>query len=256
MASSRRTVSTDVNRPLFLLPAPQVYTSEFIPQPAGTPQSDPLRKDIFNGRLLKDLTLVHPYQIPQIDPCLAIPEKLVSFTEAMGRHAPDPTAWVHFYEDDYKFERWWKHPEKYFEHLSGFGGIISPDFSLYANMPAAQQIANTYKNYLLGAWAQHRGLPVIANVRLTTAQSISYALAGSPRHSTIALGLHGCIKDKDNRRQVMEEMRVICDFLDPAHILIYGSEAYGVATPALERGIPVHVYKPDSWTRSRERVAA
>lgn len=215
------------------------------------------RRDVFNGRLLKRLSLVGPYDIPKIEPCSLVPDRLVAFSEAARMSKPDPQAWVHCYEDDYKAaERFWHAPEKYSEKFRGFAGVICPDHSTYRNLPWAHKIFNTYRNQFLGAHLQADGHKVIPNVRLSGRKSIPFALAGVPVRSTLALGLHGCTKSRENRPQVIEEIRMICDMCVPANLVVYGSGAYGVLDYPLELGIPVHVYDPDSFCRSSYRKTA
>jgi hypothetical protein len=216
----------------------------------------PSRRDVFNARLTSGLTLVGTYDIPKLWPCDLAPAQLVAFSEAMAAANPRARAWVHFYEDDYRFIRLWRQPEKYLPRLRGFAGAISPDFSLYRDMPEAQKIAHTYMNQLLGAWMQANGMAVIANVRLSGRTSIPYALAGVPDHATIALGLHGCTRDPRNRPRVSEEVRIVCEELQPARIVVYGSTAYGVLDYPRELGIPVQVFTPDTYQRSHSRRAA
>jgi len=172
----------------------------------------------------------------------------------MGK--PDPEAWVHGYEDDYKTERLWASPEQYFKKFRGFAGVISPDYSTYRNLPKAQQIHNIFRNQLLGARMQADGHNVIPNVRLSGRNSVPYALAGVPLRSTLAIGLYGCTKSRENRPRVIEEIRFICDTCMPTSLVVYGSDAYGVLKYPLARGIPVHVYAPDSFLRSSFRKAA
>lgn len=50
------------------------------------------------------------------------------------------TKGVHFYKDDYQFERFWNNPDKYIPLLQQFGAVCSPDFSLYSDMPLAVQL--------------------------------------------------------------------------------------------------------------------
>ena len=213
------------------------------------------RQDVFNARLLAGLTLVGPYEIPKIDPCTHVPDNLISFSEASALRSPDPETWVHFYEDDYRFIRLWNDPERHLRWLARFAGVVSPDFSIYRNMPVAQKIAHTYRNQLLGARMQADGISVISNIRLSGRESVPYALAGAPRHSTVAIGLHGCIQDPANRRLVVEEVRIVCDELAPAHLVVYGSAAYHVLDYPREQGIPVHAFPADTFTRSQTRKA-
>lgn len=44
---------------------------------------------------------------------------------------------VHFYIDDSKFEKVWNNPEKYITRLQQYKQVLSPDFSLFTNMPIA-----------------------------------------------------------------------------------------------------------------------
>ena len=147
----------------------------------------------------------------------------------------------------------WRTPAKYLGHLRGVAGVISPDFSVYRNMPIAQQIAHTYQNQLLGARMKADGFRVIANIRLSGRGSTPYALAGAPRRSTIALGLHGCTRDKFNRRHVIGEVRIIGDGLVPQNLVVYGSAAFCVLDYRREVGIPVQVFQPDTFDRSLSR---
>lgn len=50
---------------------------------------------------------------------------------------------VHFFLDDYKFEVLWNNPEPRIERLSAFKAVLSPQFSIYSEMPMAIQIHNT-----------------------------------------------------------------------------------------------------------------
>lgn len=226
------------------------------PQPKYQIYTSPLdRRDVFNAHLTHGLTWSGPYDIPAIGSCTLVPNALVAFSEINALATVEPGTWVHFYEDDYKFVRLWRSPERYIEKLKRFSGVISPDFSLYWNMPRAQQIEHTFRNQLLGARMQTDGLNVIPNVRLCGRQSIPYALAGTPKNSTIALGLHGCIKSAENRRRVFEEIKILCDAATPENLIVYGSPAYGVLEYPQELGIPVYVFPPDTFTRSRCRKA-
>lgn len=259
MTSVKRTLPPPAQPALFPLetqefPRPRIPQATCITEPVGDAQRD--RRDVFNGRLIKGLTLVRHYEIPKIDACTLVPDRLIAFSEAVGMEKPDPTAWVHHYEDDYRTERLWRSPEEYFWKLRGFAGVICPDHSTYRNMPRALQIYNIYRNQLLGASMQTDGCNVIPNVRLSGRDSVPYALAGIPFRSTLALGLHGCTKLRENRSHVVEEIRMICDFCAPANLVVYGSAAYGVLDYPLELGIPVHVYASDSFRRSASREAS
>lgn len=113
-------------------------------------------KDVFNAFLVSYATYVGDYEIPCIRASYDIPKKLVPFSKALS--CKDCEQWVHFYEDDYLFERIWKSPERYLDILKKYKGVILPDFSLYRDMPLAMQIWNIYRSRALGNWFQINGI--------------------------------------------------------------------------------------------------
>ena len=57
---------------------------------------------------------------------------------------------VHFFLYDYNFEKVWKKPELYLKPLSQYKGILTPDFSMYIEMPYTIQLYNTFRNRWCG----------------------------------------------------------------------------------------------------------
>lgn len=109
-------------------------------------------KMIFSG--------VGKYGIPEIKPETDIRiDKLEWIPVNYALTAKDKaTKGVHFYKDDYQFERFWNNPDKYIPLLQQFGAVCSPDFSLYSDMPLAVQLFMHYKKALAGgilAGARH-----------------------------------------------------------------------------------------------------
>ena len=51
-------------------------------------------------------------------------------------------------------------------------------------------------------------------------------------------------------------VRILCDELAPANLVVYGSGAYGVLDYPREQGIPVHLFPADTYARSKARRAA
>ena len=123
-------------------------------------------KDVFRAFLVKNATYDTNLEIPCIKPENCNPQKLIPFSKAVG--GKDYDGFVHFYEDDASFERLWNKPRKYLAVLKKYKGIISPDFSIYRDMPLAMQQWNTYRNRAIGCWLQDNGIPTIANVRWGT----------------------------------------------------------------------------------------
>ena len=77
------------------------------------------------------MDIVSPYmntgdfwEMPIISNDRYIPDKLIGFNEALT--SKDNKAGVHFFLDDYQFERIWKEPNRYINVLSKFTCILSP----------------------------------------------------------------------------------------------------------------------------------
>lgn len=203
------------------------------------------RRDVFFGCLNEGLETEGYYDIPKIKGINYIPSGAICFSDITNaKYKKGSKNTVHFYEDDYKFLRILNDPQKYLALLRKHEAVISPDFSLYKNKHVAEKIACTYINFKIGAWLQKCGLVVIPNVRLSGYDSVSYALAGVPENSTLAIGAHGCTKSLENRPEFVEELKVVIDYKHPSALIIYGSDAYGVLEYPKQLGIPTFVIKP------------
>ena len=149
-------------------------------------------KDVFRAFLVKNACYEGNFEIPRIAAEEQLPTKLIPFSKAIA--SKDHDAWVHFYEDDASFERLWNHPNKYLPILKRFEGIITPDFSIYRDMPLVMQYWNIYRSRAIGHWLQTNGVPVITNVRWSDERTYDLCCTGVPANSTISIGSHGCIK--------------------------------------------------------------
>ena len=102
------------------------------------------------------------WQMPIIKNDNFIPSDLIGFNYA--KTSKEKNVGIHFYVDDYQFERIWNYPEKYTDILADYDCILSPDFSLYMDMPMAMKIWNIYRSRQIGAFYQSKGLNVIPTI--------------------------------------------------------------------------------------------
>lgn len=119
-------------------------------------------QEVFKAALVKGAKLVGKYELPLLSLSTFIPKRAIPFDKAAT--ASDRKQWVHFYTDDYRYERIWNFPQRYLQMLSSFEGVITPDFSVYIDLPLAMQIWNTYRNRALAYWLQHCHIPIVPNV--------------------------------------------------------------------------------------------
>ena len=133
-------------------------------------------KDVFHAFLVKKANYDGIEEIPCIETSKIVPKRLILFSKAMKTN--DYDQWVVFYEYDSEFVRLWNNPYRYLEKLKKFKGVITPDFSLYRNMPLVMQKWSTYQGKAIGVWLQNEGVEVIPNVRFADERSYSFCFAG------------------------------------------------------------------------------
>ena len=120
-------------------------------------------KDVFHAFLVENATYDSALEIPCMDTETKKPRNLIPFSKAL--HSKDYNSWIHFYEDDVVIERIWNRIQTYLPILKRFEGVISPDFSVYRDMPLVMQFWNIYRSRAVGHWLQENGIPVIPNIR-------------------------------------------------------------------------------------------
>ena len=130
---------------------------------------------------------------------------------------------IHFFRDDYKFERIWNTPEKYIEKLAEYACVLSPDFSPYGDMPMATQIFNHYRKHWVAVYMQECGLTVIPTIRASTDErSFDWYLDGEPKHSIVAISTMWVKENSENFPIWEREYQTMVDILCPQKIFIYG----------------------------------
>lgn len=94
---------------------------------------------------------------------------------------------IHFFTYDWKFEKVYENAEEELEKLKQYKYILSPDFSLWTNMPLALQIASVFKNRWCGAFFQSKGLKVIPTVSWGDEKSFHFCFDGIEEGSVVAV---------------------------------------------------------------------
>lgn len=128
---------------------------------------------------------------------------------------------VHFFLDDYLFERTWSRVDDNTRFLSGFKAVLSPDFSQYTNMPEALRIYNHYRKMWISAYWQSFGITVIPVICWSDKESFDYCLDGMPKNSLVAVSSVGCKRFEQEFRYGYEKA---LDILQPSKVLFYGKK--------------------------------
>ncbi len=170
---------------------------------------------------------VGKYDIPEIEPVTRLPkiEEWVGFNYVLSEKNPKNKG-VHFFVDDYQFERVWNNPGAYIDKLSKFAAVMSPDFSPYGDMPIITQMFNHYRKHWVGAYWQSKGLTVIPTIRSSTdPRSFEWYLDGEPRGGIVAYSSMWIRKDREDiYRTAEEEWAGMIKTLKPVQIIVYGKK--------------------------------
>ena len=131
---------------------------------------------------------------------------------------------VHFFIDDYRFERVWQNPERYTQYLEKHPFVVQPDFSTYTDMPKIMQMWNKYRNHLLAwYWQNICGLDVVPNIMFSDEASFEWCFDGMPKRSTICISNVGVMQNKEWREAFAVGLTETIKRLSPTRILFYGT---------------------------------
>lgn len=211
--------------------------------------------DVFHSFLVEDADYEGYIELPKIKTSKLIPEKLAPFSKCISKSWNDFDCWVMFYEHDVKFERLWNNPKQYLEKLKKFKGVISPDFSLYRNMPLVMQQWNTYRSRALAVWLQNNGIEVIPNVRFNDERTYNFCFDGIERFKTIAVGTHGCIKGRVDKDYFKKGLAELVKRLSPKTIIVYGATPDDIFKVYKDAGIEILSFESE-FSKSRKQVVA
>lgn len=200
-------------------------------------------RDVWNAFLVAIAQYAGILEFPIIQPTYEVPDRLVAFSKAVssGNHE----GWVHFYQDDWEFERLWRQPRRYLGILRRFDGVILPDFSVYRDMPLIVQLYNIYRSRAIGCWLQANGVRVICNVRWGDWRTYRLCCDGAPRRCTIAVGTLGILKDPEDSRCFVEGLAVVVRRLQPMVIVVYGDAPDGIFGRYRDTGIKIIPFASD-----------
>lgn len=215
----------------------------------------PLQKscrDVFHAFLVESATYDGIDEFPCIRTSSLLPNRVITFSKALKTR--DYNQWVVFYEHDYQFIRVWNQPRRYLKILKRFLGVITPDFSLYRQMPLIMQKWSTYQGRALGNWWNENGIEVIPNVRFAGYRTYTFCFRGIERNSTVCIGTHGCMKHRDDRLLFEEGLAEMVNQLSPQIIIVYGTAPAGIFDRYRAMGIQILVFESDYSTSRKKEV--
>ena len=189
------------------------------------------------------------YQMPVIGGCKYVPSDLIGFKYVKAQNAiPEDTA-VHFFIDDYQFERVWNNPPVYIGMLidRGCECALSPDFSLYMDMPMAMKVWNVYRSRLVGQMMQDAGLQVIPTLQWAEPETFAFCFDGIAKGGTVATSNVGIMRDPEALEVFKTGMDEAIKRIQPDTILCYGKPMDGYDFQGVEVKYIEKTSKPGRW---------
>lgn len=163
-----------------------------------------------------------PYEIPQIEVTHFESCEFIGFNYAAKAKKREEKG-IHFFLDDYQFERLWKTPDRYLSMLYDFKYVMSPDFSTYTDFPKIIQIYNHYRKHWIGAYLQENGIDVIPTISWSTPDSYEWCFDGEPEGGTVAVSSVGTQKNKKTKELFILGYKEMVRRLQPETIIFYGN---------------------------------
>ena len=168
---------------------------------------------------------VGQFEMPELDPVqvdLTEP-KVIGFNYAIGEKHPEDKI-VHFFLDDYQFERVWNDPDRYLPVLNKFKAVLAPDFSMYTDFPFPVQLFNQYRRQWCAAYWQENGVTVIPTVCWSTEESFGWCFDGIPKQSLVCVSTVGGFRSKASKEAWLKGYRECLKVLCPSEILLFGKQ--------------------------------
>ena len=179
-----------------------------------------------NSRFCENLNIAQfetdgQYNIPVLEPYVYEPCEFVGFNYA--RSAKDKgDKGLHFFVDDYQFERLWREPLAYVNLIGEFHSIMTLDFSLYTDYPKAIQIYNHYRKHWLGALWQSLGYKVIPTIAWSDHDSFEWCFDGTPKGATVAVSSVGTQRSKETKQLFLDGWNEMLNRLEPETVIFHG----------------------------------
>jgi hypothetical protein len=132
---------------------------------------------------------------------------------------------VHFFLDDYKFDEVWNKPERQTNRLLRYRQVLSPDFSIYTDMPKPLQIYNIFRNRWCASVWQAAKMVVIPTISWGAEDTFEFAFDGVETGSVVAVSTVGTNRNHD---AFMLGFARMCQRIEPRAVVVYGTKHQGM----------------------------
>ncbi len=167
--------------------------------------------------------------------------KFLSYVNAKKDDKENKDKTIHFFTYDWKFEKVYEKADEELEKLSQYYCLLSPDFSLFTNMPLALQIESVFKNRWCGAYFQSKGLKVIPTISWGDERSFHFCFDGIEVGSVVAV----CTYYRENcEKEFMLGYNEMLKRIKPSMVICY-DEPFKSMTGNIKTFVPTTF----EWTK-------
>lgn len=108
--------------------------------------------------------------------------------------------------------------------VKGISCVLTPDFSLYLDMPLSMKIWNVYRSRLIGQMIQDVGIEVIPTLQWADEETLKFVFDGLPEGGVFAVSTVGVMRDDIAQDIWRSGMTSAIERLKPEIIICYGSK--------------------------------
>ncbi len=151
------------------------------------------------------------------------PQKIMPFNKALNFRGDLKDTFICTYSPDKTFERLRRNPADYINFFKRTAGLIGFDFSIHTDMPLIKQKSQIFDNLALTYYYGNNAIPIIPNLRCGVDELMPEFFEAIPKHSKVAIGTHGFIKETQEKLEWYYFIDRIMTSLEPTDIIVYGT---------------------------------
>ncbi len=145
--------------------------------------------------------------------------ELIACSDVSSKDTKNLHKGVHFFVDDKRFENVYNYPEKSLKRYGKYKFLVTPDYSLYAEMKPWKQIASVGKARWVGAKWQSAGKLVVPAVSWGLTRSYEFCFDAIEKQCVVAVGMIGC---KGSKKNFLRGYYQMLEKIEPEAIICFG----------------------------------
>ncbi|MDY2696518.1 MAG: DUF4417 domain-containing protein [Eubacteriales bacterium] len=146
--------------------------------------------------------------------------ELLNYTKTKMNDEANTNKAIHFFTYDWLFDTVYEKPDTSLEKLDQYYALLTPEFSLYNDMPLARQIDSVFKSRWCGAYWQKQGMSVIPTITWGSDLSFEFCFDGIDVGSIVAVSTY---MREDSENQFMNGYDKMFDIIKPSAVICYGT---------------------------------